>query len=166
MGAVLSHFSAAAPCRGADLGFAARMTFNATVLTLYPEMFPGSLGLSLAGRGLAEGKWSIDAVHIRDFAKDKHRTVDDTPAGGRAGMVLKVDILAAAIDHARSINPDAPIIAMTPRGKPISQARVRARSRTVPVSSSCAEGSRVSTSGSSKAGRSRRCPSATRCFPG
>ncbi|MBO9516824.1 MAG: tRNA (guanosine(37)-N1)-methyltransferase TrmD [Porphyrobacter sp.] len=101
------------------------MTFNATVLTLYPEMFPGTLGISLAGRALAEGKWAMNPVHIRDFTSDKHRTVDDTPAGGGAGMVLKVDVLAAAIDHARSINPDAPIIAMTPRGKPISQARVR-----------------------------------------
>jgi tRNA (guanine37-N1)-methyltransferase len=101
------------------------MTFAATVLTLYPEMFPGPLGVSLAGRALAEGKWSIDPVHIRDFAIDKHRTVDDTPAGGGAGMVLKVDILAAAIDHARAGNPGAPVIAMTPRGRPITQARVR-----------------------------------------
>jgi tRNA (guanine37-N1)-methyltransferase len=101
------------------------LTFSATVLTLYPEMFPGPLGVSLAGRALAEGKWSIDPVHIRDFATDRHRTVDDTPAGGGAGMVLKVDILAAAIDHARSGNPAAPVIAMTPRGKPISQQRVR-----------------------------------------
>jgi tRNA (guanine37-N1)-methyltransferase len=101
------------------------MTFAATVLTLYPEMFPGPLGVSLAGRALAEGKWSIDPVHIRDFAADKHRTVDDTPAGGGAGMVLKVDVLAAAIDHARARNPDAPVLAMTPRGKPISQARIR-----------------------------------------
>ncbi|MFC0205392.1 tRNA (guanosine(37)-N1)-methyltransferase TrmD [Novosphingobium soli] len=101
------------------------MTFSATVLTLYPEMFPGPLGVSLAGRALAEGKWSIDPVHIRDFAQDRHRTVDDTPAGGGAGMVLKVDILAAAIDHARAANPGAPVIAMTPRGRPISQQRIR-----------------------------------------
>ena len=101
------------------------MTFSATVLTLYPEMFPGPLGVSLAGRALSEGKWSIDPVHMRKFAKDKHRTVDDTPAGGGAGMVLKVDILAAAIDHARAINPGAPVLAMTPRGRPISQARIR-----------------------------------------
>ncbi|MEJ2458773.1 MAG: tRNA (guanosine(37)-N1)-methyltransferase TrmD, partial [Novosphingobium sp.] len=101
------------------------MTFAATVLTLYPDMFPGPLGVSLAGRALAEGKWSITPVQIRDFATDKHRTVDDTPAGGGAGMVLKVDILASAIDHARSLNPDAPVIAMTPRGRPITQERVR-----------------------------------------
>jgi tRNA (guanine37-N1)-methyltransferase len=101
------------------------MTFAATVLTLYPEMFPGPLGLSLAGRALAEGKWSLDAVQIRDFAADKHRTVDDTPAGGGAGMVLRVDVLAACIDHARALQPACPVIAMTPRGKPLTQARVR-----------------------------------------
>ncbi len=101
------------------------MTFQATVLTLYPEMFPGPLGVSLAGRAREEGKWALDAVQIRDFAIDKHKTVDDTPAGGGAGMVLRVDVLSAAIDHARAANPDAPIIAMTPRGKPLTQARVR-----------------------------------------
>ena len=76
------------------------MTFHATILTLYPEMFPGPLGISLAGRALAEGKWSLDTVQIRDFAIDKHRTVDDTPAGGGAGMVLRADVLAAAVDFA------------------------------------------------------------------
>jgi tRNA (guanine37-N1)-methyltransferase len=74
------------------------MTFTATVLTLYPEMFPGPLGVSLAGRALREGAWALDTVQIRDFATDKHRTVDDTPAGGGAGMVLKCDVLAAALD--------------------------------------------------------------------
>ena len=101
------------------------MTFAATVLTLYPEMFPGPLGVSLAGRALAEGAWSIEAVQIRDFASDKHRTVDDTPAGGGAGLVLKVDVLAAAIEHARAAQPSCPVLAMTPRGKPLTQARVR-----------------------------------------
>ena len=101
------------------------MTFAATVLTLYPEMFPGPLGVSLAARAREEGKWSFDAIQIRDFAADKHRTVDDTPAGGGAGMVLRADVLAAAIDHARAFSPDAPILAMTPRGKPLLQARVR-----------------------------------------
>lgn len=101
------------------------MTFAATVLTLYPEMFPGPLGISLAGRALEAGTWSLETVQIRDFATDKHRTVDDTPAGGGAGMVLKADVLAAAIDHAREAHPDCPVLAMTPRGKPISQARVR-----------------------------------------
>lgn len=101
------------------------MTFHATVLTLYPEMFPGPLGVSLAARAREEGKWDIEAVQIRDFAADRHRTVDDTPAGGGAGMVLRVDVLAKAIDHARALNPEAPVLAMTPRGKPLTQARVR-----------------------------------------
>jgi len=101
------------------------MTFQATVLTLYPEMFPGPLGVSLAGRAMAEGTWALDTVQIRDFAADKHRTVDDTPAGGGAGMVLRVDVLAKAIDHAREVGANRPVIAMTPRGKPLTQARVR-----------------------------------------
>ncbi|WP_315764174.1 tRNA (guanosine(37)-N1)-methyltransferase TrmD [Sphingomonas sp. Y38-1Y] len=98
------------------------MTFRASVLTLYPEMFPGPLGLSLAGRGLREGRWSLDAVQIRDFATDKHRSVDDTPAGGGAGMVLRADVLAAACD---SVGYDRPMLAMSPRGRPLTQARVR-----------------------------------------
>jgi len=101
------------------------MSFRATVLTLYPEMFPGPLGISLAGRAREEGKWGLEAVQIRDFAADKHRTVDDTPAGGGAGMVLRADVLAAAIDHARQLNPQAPVLAMTPRGRPLTQARIR-----------------------------------------
>ncbi|GLV26091.1 tRNA (guanosine(37)-N1)-methyltransferase TrmD [Sphingobium sp. Cam5-1] len=101
------------------------MSFRTQILTLYPEMFPGPLGVSLAGRALAEGKWSCDPIHIRDFATDKHRTVDDTPAGGGAGMVLRADILGLAIDHALEQGPDLPVIAMTPRGKPITQTRVR-----------------------------------------
>ena len=98
------------------------MTFRATVLTLYPDMFPGPLGVSLAGRALAEGKWAIDARNIRDHAIDRHRTVDDTPAGGGAGMVLRADVLAAAIDE---VADGRPILAMTPRGAPLTQARVR-----------------------------------------
>ena len=102
------------------------MTFRATILTLYPEMFPGPLGISIAGRALAEGKWSLEARNIRDHAIDKHRTVDDTPAGGGAGMVLRCDVLAAAIDAANDQGADTrPILAMTPRGKPLTQARVR-----------------------------------------
>ena len=99
------------------------MTFAATVLTLYPEMFPGPLGLSLAGRAMGEGKWSLDAVQIRDFATDKHKSVDDTPAGGGAGMVMRADVLAAAIDG--SVKPGIPLLAMTPRGRPLTQARIR-----------------------------------------
>ena len=98
------------------------MTFAATVLTLYPQMFPGPLGHALAGRALAEGLWLLDAVNIRDFAADKHRTVDDTPAGGGAGMVLRADVVAAALDAQPS---GRPVVAMTPRGAPLTQARVR-----------------------------------------
>ena len=99
--------------------------FRATVLTLYPEMFPGPLGVSLAGRALAEGKWSCEAIQIRDFATDKHKSVDDTPAGGGAGMVLRADVLARAIDHAAEKHPDLSILAMTPRGVPMTQERIR-----------------------------------------
>ncbi|MEQ1726015.1 MAG: tRNA (guanosine(37)-N1)-methyltransferase TrmD [Sphingopyxis sp.] len=151
-------------------------SWNAHILTLYPEMFPGPLGMSMAGRALEEGRWSCQATNIRDFATDKHRTVDDTPAGGGAGMVLRADVLAAAVDFAvagvhdkilselargggssagtdggagprsgacSAITPPSrasrappprdklgedqvvPILAMTPRGAPITQARVR-----------------------------------------
>ncbi len=142
------------------------MTFAAHILTLYPEMFPGPLGVSIAGRALEEGRWSCDATNIRDFATDKHRTVDDTPAGGGAGMVLRADVLSAAVDFAvaqtvgkSSVHPElveglpfpirvgrkdgpstssgrtviqgasTPILAMTPRGKPITQGRIRELAR-------------------------------------
>ena len=102
------------------------MPFAATVLTLYPEMFPGPLGVSLAGRALEEGAWSLDTVQIRDFATVKHRSVDDTPAGGGAGMVLKADVLAAALDSVAAKDPKPrPMLALTPRGKPLTQSRVR-----------------------------------------
>ena len=102
------------------------MTFAATILTLYPEMFPGPLGVSLAGKALERGDWSCDTVQIRDFALDKHKNVDDTPAGGGAGMVLKADVLAAAVD---SVVDERPILVMTPRGKPITQDRIRELAR-------------------------------------
>ena len=98
------------------------MTFAATILTLFPEMFPGPLGLSLAGRALERGLWSIDVSNIRDAATDRHRTVDDHPAGGGAGMVLKPDVLAAAIDAAPHMGPR---LLMSPRGEPLTQALVR-----------------------------------------
>ncbi len=127
------------------------MTFAATILTLYPEMFPGPLGQSLAGKALDRGDWSCETVNPRDFATDKHRTVDDTPAGGGAGMVLKCDVWAAALDYViqkqpvRAEHVEAradqeprpstssgrtgqrvlPVLAMTPRGKPITQQRIR-----------------------------------------
>src|SRR5690349_17072019 len=84
---------------------AAVMTFTAVPLTLYPDMFPGPLGHSMAGRALESGTWNCAPVQIRDFATDKHRTVDDTPAGGGAGMVLKADVLGAAVDHAVAAHP-------------------------------------------------------------
>jgi tRNA (guanine37-N1)-methyltransferase len=101
------------------------VSFRATVLTLYPEMFPGHLGLSLAGRALETGSWSLEMVQIRDFAADRHRTVDDTPAGGGAGMVMRADILAKAIDHVSPEGDERPRILMSPRGKPLTQRRVR-----------------------------------------
>tara|TARA_R110000782_G_scaffold258620_8_gene348598 strand:- start:42389 stop:43126 length:738 start_codon:yes stop_codon:yes gene_type:complete len=101
------------------------VTFAATVLTLYPEMFPGPLGHSLAGRALGERLWSLETVQIRDFATDKHRSVDDTPAGGGAGMVMRADVLARAVDDVLARRPDVPLLAMTPRGTPLTQARVR-----------------------------------------
>ena len=100
------------------------MAFRATVFTLYPEMFPGFLGQSLSGRALARGDWTLDCVQIRDFATNRHRTVDDTPAGGGAGMVLRPDVLARAIDHAGE-GDARPRLLMSPRGKPLTQARVR-----------------------------------------
>ena len=101
------------------------MTFRATVLTLYPEMFPGTLGLSLAGRALEAGAWSLQTVQIRDFAADRHRTVDDTPAGGGAGMVMRADVLARALDHAAPQGDARPKLLMSPRGTPLTQRRVR-----------------------------------------
>ena len=101
------------------------MSFRATVLTLYPEMFPGTLGVSLAGRALEAGTWSLEALQIRDFALDRHRTVDDTPAGGGAGMVMRADVLGRAIDHAAPAGDARPRLLMSPRGRPLTQARVR-----------------------------------------
>jgi len=98
--------------------------WRATVLTLFPEMFPGPLGVSLAGRALASGLWSLDARDIRGSATDRHRSVDDTPAGGGPGMVLRADILAKAIDNA-DISADRPKLLMSPRGRPLDQSRVR-----------------------------------------
>ena len=97
--------------------------WRATVLTLFPDMFPGPLGISLAGKALASGLWQLEARDIRDSATDKHRSVDDTPAGGGPGMVLRADVLAAAIDAA-NISPDRPRLLMSPRGTPLTQARV------------------------------------------
>ena len=95
--------------------------WRATVLRIFPEMFPGPLGVSLAGKALEKGLWALDALDIRDHATDRHRTVDDTPAGGGPGMVMKADVLARAVDAA---GEGRPRLVMSPRGKPLTQARV------------------------------------------
>ena len=99
--------------------------WTACVLTILPDMFPGPLGASLAGQGLADGLWQLDTINIRDYASDRHRSVDDTPAGGGPGMVMRADILGAAIDGARELHPDLQLIYPSPRGKPLTQARIR-----------------------------------------
>jgi tRNA (guanine37-N1)-methyltransferase len=98
----------------------------ASVVTLFPEMFPGPLGHSLAGRALEEGRWRLETIGLRDFATDRHRTVDDVPFGGGAGMVLRPDVVAAALDAARAKEPDRPAIYLTPRGRALTQRRVAA----------------------------------------
>jgi tRNA (guanine37-N1)-methyltransferase len=101
--------------------------WRATVLTLFPEMFPGPLGVSLAGKALASGLWALEARDIRDSATDRHRSVDDTPAGGGPGMVLRADVLAAAIDAAdiaAGQPKDRPRLLMSPRGRPLTQFQV------------------------------------------
>ncbi len=97
--------------------------WRATVLTLHPEMFPGPLGTSLAGKALAAGTWALDISDIRSAATDKHRSVDDTPAGGGPGMVMRADVLARAIDALR-LDADRPRLLMSPRGVPLTQRRV------------------------------------------
>jgi tRNA (guanine37-N1)-methyltransferase len=102
------------------------MAWRATVLTIFPEMFPGPLGSSLAGKALTEGKWALEAIDIRGFATDKHRSVDDAPSGGGAGMVMRADIAAAVIDAARAAMPaGAPTIYLSPRGYPFMQEQAR-----------------------------------------
>jgi tRNA (guanine37-N1)-methyltransferase len=99
--------------------------WRATVLTLFPAMFPGPLGLSLAGDGLTRGLWHCDARDIREHGRGRHRAVDDTPAGGGAGMVMRADVLAAALDAAIPAGDPRPRLLMSPRGRPLDQARVR-----------------------------------------
>lgn len=102
------------------------MTWHASVLTLFPEMFPGPLGLSLAGRALREGRWRLDALDIRGFATDRHRSVDDTPFGGGAGMVMRADVVDAACAAALAAGPAGrPLLCLTPRGRLLDQALVR-----------------------------------------
>jgi tRNA (guanine37-N1)-methyltransferase len=102
------------------------MSWRASVLTLFPDMFPGPLDISLIGKARAKGLWSLDVRDIREHGLGKHRTVDDTPAGGGPGMVMRADVACAAIDAARAANPDAPSIYLSPRGGRLTQARVQA----------------------------------------
>jgi tRNA (guanine37-N1)-methyltransferase len=99
--------------------------FRATVITLFPEMFPGPLGLSLAGDALARGVWALETKQIREHGLGRHRAVDDTPAGGGPGMVMRADVLAAAIDAAAPADDPRPRLLMSPRGAPLTQRRVR-----------------------------------------
>jgi len=101
------------------------LSFSAHIITLFPELFPGPLGASVIGRGMADGLWRLETTQLRDFATDRHRTVDDTPSGGGAGMVLKPDILAKAIDAVSPEGDLRPRLLMSPRGKQLTQARVR-----------------------------------------
>ena len=102
------------------------MSFAADIVTLFPELFPGPLGASVLGRGAAQGLWSLRLTQLRDFAHDRHRSVDDTPAGGGAGMVLRPDVLAAAIDSISPADDPRPRLLMSPRGTPLTQARAHA----------------------------------------
>lgn len=102
-----------------------RAVWRAMVLTLYPEMFPGALGVSVVGSALKSGQWSLETIQIRNFGIGRHKSVDDTPAGGGAGMVMRADVVAAAIDAARARDPLSPALFLSPRGMPLTQARVK-----------------------------------------
>ena len=101
------------------------MTFRASIITLYPEMFPGPLGVSLAGKALEDGKWLLETLALREFGIGRHRMVDDTPSGGGAGMVLRADVLANAIDSVSPAGDNRPKLLMSPRGRPLTQEFVR-----------------------------------------
>lgn len=104
--------------------------WRAQVITLFPDSFPGTLGLSLTGKALKDGLWQLDAVDLRRFGEGKHRNVDDTPAGGGAGMVLRADVMGHALDEARRRMPaEAPILYLSPRGRPFDQAMARRLAR-------------------------------------
>lgn len=104
------------------------MPWTATALTIFPQMFPGPLAASLSGGALKDGRWVLETIDIRDYGLGKHRSVDDTPAGGGPGMVMRADVVAAAVDAAREKTPDAPVLCLSPRGSPLTQARIRALS--------------------------------------
>ncbi|MEM6499466.1 MAG: tRNA (guanosine(37)-N1)-methyltransferase TrmD [Pseudomonadota bacterium] len=99
--------------------------WHAQVLTLYPSLFPGPLAEAVVGNGLANNMWKLSTINIREFGIGRHSSVDDTPAGGGPGMVMRCDVVAAAIDHARGLEPELPLIYLSPRGEPLSQRLVR-----------------------------------------
>lgn len=103
--------------------------WTATILTILPDLFPGPLSASLAGSALEDGRWRLDVIDIRDFGQGRHRAVDDTPAGGGPGMVMRADVAGPAVDAARKRSPDAPVVYLSPRGAPLNQARVRTFSK-------------------------------------
>ena len=103
-----------------------RVPWRAVVLTLFPHAFPGVLGESLSGQALVERSWTLDCVNLREFGLGRHRMVDDTPAGGGAGMVMRADVIGAAIDHARQSASDLPLVYLSPRGEPLTQDLARA----------------------------------------
>ena len=111
--------------------------WTATVLTILPEAFPGPLGVSLIGKARARGLWALETLDIRAFAQDKHRSVDDAPAGGGPGMVMRADVVGRALDAAKKKSPDAPLIALSPRGRLLTHARVRKLSQGPGVSLLC-----------------------------
>ena len=149
------------PTHPSDLAPRGRgVSFSATILTLYPEMFPGLLGASLSGDALSRGLWSLDVRNIRDHGIGRHRNVDDTPAGGGVGMVLRCDVLASAIDAAAPADDPRPRILMSPRGRPLTAGRVRDLAAG-PEWSSSAAASRAWTSASSPGATWRKSPSAT-----
>ena len=139
--------------------------WQATVLTLFPGAFPGPLSLSLTGQALAAGIWACEAVDIRAFGIGRHRQVDDTPAGGGPGMVLRADVLGAAIDAARTGNPQAPALYLSPRGEPLRQPLVRELAAG-PGVLLVAGASKASTSASSTGGDCARSRSAITCWRG
>ena len=104
----------------------AQAPWRVQILTLFPEMFPGPLATSIVGTALERGLWSLDAIDMREYGIGRHRSVDDTPAGGGAGMVMRADVVAAAIDAARAVSPDLPAVYLSPRGRPLTQSQVKA----------------------------------------
>ena len=137
--------------------------WRATVLTLFPELFPGPLAASLAGEALTQGLWALEAVGIREFGLGRHRTVDDTPAGGGAGMVMRADVLGAAIDAASAGNPDVPRIYLSPAASLLTQAMARELAAG-PACCCSPAASKASTSASSPRAACARSRSATMCW--